>query len=216
MTDSPSDTIRSFCNGCQQDTWHEILGNSGRQRRERDGEFPRIIDEQWQILQCRGCESIKVLVTEDSTDFKNPRETHYPARQARRMPGWSMKLPQQCQDLVREIYTAMHSDCVMLSAMGTRTLLDVMLLEMLGDIGGFGTKLQEAVSRGFFTANQRDSIRAAVEVGHAAIHRGFKPTESQLSVVLDIVEHTLMGHYVLAGSSGRLSREVPVREGRGG
>ena len=216
MTDSSNEIIRSFCNGCQQDTHHEIVGNCSRERREGDRQFPRIIDEHWQILQCCGCESIKVCVKEDSTDFKSPRETHYPARQIRQMPKWSGETSPQCQHLLREVYIAMHSDCLALSAMGTRTILDVMLLEMLGDIGGFETKLKGAVTEGFFTTVQKDTISAAVDAGSAASHRGFTPTESQLSDVLDIVEHTLMGHYVLAASSGRLKSEVPPRGSRGG
>lgn len=215
MTHSSDETIRSFCNGCQQKTRHDIVGNCSRERREGDGQFPRIIDEHWQILQCCGCESIKVFVKEDSADFKSPRETHYPARQIRQLPKWYAEMPPQCQDLLREVYMAMHTDCITLSAMGTRTLLDVMLLEMLGDIGGFEQKLREAVSKGIFTDVQKDTIYAAVDAGNAASHRGFKPTESQLSDVLDIVEHALMGHYVLAASSGRLKNEVPPRGSRG-
>ena len=216
MTHSSDETIRSFCNGCQQDTRHKIVGNCSRQRREGDGQFPRIIDEHWQMLQCCGGESIKVFVKEGSTDFKSPRETHYPARQIRKMPRWFGQTSPQCQDLIREVYMAMHTDCMTLSAMGTRTLLDVMLLEMFGDIGGFAAKLKEAVTQGFFTDVQKDTIYAAVDAGNAASHRGFKPTESQLSDVLDIVEHALMSHYVLAASSGRLKSVVPPRESRGG
>ena len=210
------ETTRSFCNGCQQDTRHEIVGNCSRERREGDEPFPRIVNEQWKMLQCCGCESIKAVKKEDSTDFKSPRETHYPARQMRQLPRWFGETPLQCQDLLREVYKAMHTDCMTLSAMGTRTLIDVMLLEMLGDIGGFERKLKEAVSKGFFTEAQKDTIYAAVDAGNAASHRGFRPTERQLSDVLDIVEHTLMGQYVLATSSGRLKSEVPPRSSRGG
>jgi len=216
MTDSPMNRILSFCNGCQQDTNHKIVANCSRQRREGDGQFPQIIDEQWQMLQCCGCGSIKAFVKEDSTDFKNPREIHYPARQIRKMPKWCGQTSAQCQDLIREVYMAMHSDCMTLSAMGTRSLLDIMLKDMLGDIGSFQKKLQEAVKQGFFTNVQKDTIHAAVDAGSAASHRGFRPTESQLSAVLDIVEHALMGHYVLAASSGRLKNEVPPRGSRGG
>jgi hypothetical protein len=216
MTDSPSDTIRSFCNGCQQETRHTIVGGCSRQRREGNGQFPRIIDEQWQLLQCCGCESIKALVEEHSTDFKSPRETHYPAREDRQMPSWCAQLPRQCQDLIREVYVAMHADCMTLSMMGTRTILDRMLVEILADVGGFERKLQEAVSKGLFTDAQKDTISSAVDAGNAASHRGFRPTGRQLSDVLDIVEHALMGHYVLAASSGRLKNEVPPRSSRGG
>jgi hypothetical protein len=175
-----------------------------------------MVDEHWQILRCCGCDSITVVVKENSTDFKTPNEIYYPPRQIRKIPRWFEQTSPQCQLLIREIYMAMHSDCMTLAAMGTRTLLDIMLLEMLGDIGGFQQKLREAVNRRYFTPKQMDTINTAIEAGHAATHRGFRPTEEQLYDVLDIVEHALMGQYALAETSGRLKKSVPGRTGKRG
>lgn len=216
MTNSSDDKIRSFCNGCRQNTWHDVVVSKSRKRSEGDGQFPRVVNEQWQMLQCCGCEAIKVFVKEESIDFKTPNETHYPAKQIRQMPNWCDKVPTNCQDLFREIYSAKHAGCITLSAMGTRTIVDQILLEMLEDVGGFEQKLQEAVSRGFFTEEQKNIISVAIDAGSAAAHRGFRPTEEQLESVLNIVEHTLIGHYELAALSGRLKKEIPPRESRKG
>ncbi len=212
MSDSTIEAIRSFCNDCQQETRHEMVGSCSRQQREGDG---RIIAERWRLLQCCGCEAIKAFVTEDSTDFKNPREVHYPACQSRTLPKSREDMPQECQDLICETYKAMHTDCLTLSMMGTRAILDLVLQDMVGDCGGFQRKLQQAAKGGLLTNAEIDVISAAIDAGNAASHRGFKPTASQLDDALDIVEHALMNQYVLAASSGRLKKSVPPKKGIG-
>jgi hypothetical protein len=215
MRDSTAEPIRSFCNGCQRETRHEMVGSCSRQRREGNGQFARFIHETWHLLQCCGCESIKAFVSEDSTDFKTPRQTHYPACQNRQLPGWRELMPQKCQDLICETYAAMHADCLTLSMMGTRAILDEILKEMVEDCGGFQKKLQQAAKEGFLTTAEIEVISAAIDAGNAASHRGFRPTVSQLDDALDIVEHTLMNQYVLAAASGRLKKSVPPRKGIG-
>jgi hypothetical protein len=167
--------------------------------------------EQWQMLQCCGCDNIKVFLKEDSPDYKDPKEFHYPPKQIRPKPKCYGELPEKCQSLICEIYTAMHDECMTLATIGTRTIVDHMLTEMLGDIGGFKRKLSEAVTNGYFTEKQKGTVSAAIDAGSAAAHRGFTPTRSQLDDVLDIVEHALISQYVLAASAGRLKKEVPQR-----
>jgi hypothetical protein len=178
--------------------------------REGDQEFPRVIEEAWNVLQCHGCESIKVCVVEMSTDYKSPRETHYPTVQIRNVPKWATQLPQDFHDLIREVYIALNTSCPCLSTIGTRTLVDKMLNDLVGDVGGFAKKLNEAVKSGYLTEKQKQTIEAAVEVGHAASHRGFHPTIEQVFDVLDIVEHALVDGYVIGQASSRLNASVPA------
>jgi hypothetical protein len=95
--------------------------------------------------------------------------------------------------------------------MGTRTLVDMMLNALVGDIGGFSAKLNEAVSRGMLTPTQRQTVGAAVEAGNAATHRGFRPTHEQVLDALDIVEHALCDNFVMGAASNRLAASIPPR-----
>lgn len=88
-----------------------------------------------------------------------------------------------------------------------------MLTEMLGDIGGFERKLSQAVNDGMISAAHEDVVMSAVKAGHAASHRGYMPTATQLADVLEIVEHALKDHYVIQAASRRLKGAVPGREG---
>lgn len=157
---------------------------------------------------------MKVCLTETSPDFKGARHIDYPPKQCRVEPDWAGQLPEQFQLLVREIYTALNAECLSLSAMGARTLIDLMLSDMLGDVGGFETKLKKAVTGGLLTPGQTQTITAAVEAGHAASHRGFLPTVDLLFDVFDIVEHALKDRYVLTKASHRLGTSIPLRNQR--
>ena len=92
-------------------------------------------------------------------------------------------------------------------------LVDEMLSDLVGDVGGFTAKLSEAVKNGLLTETQRHTI-AAVEAGNAVSHRGYRPTAQQVFDVLEIVEHALRDRYVIGGTSIRLAASVPLRAKR--
>ena len=96
--------------------------------------------------------------------------------------------------------------------MGNRALLDDILNDWVGDLGGFEYKLTHAVGKGIITQGQRDTIVVALEAGHAASHRGFTPTTQQLWLVLDIVEHALNDRYIIPDTSRILAGDIPQRQ----
>lgn len=204
-------TNRTFCNQCQRETNHSVLHCQGNDRSEGSGQDPRMIREEWRLLRCMGCDSIQVYMTEERPNLKPSRCFYYPPKQPRRLPPWCNLLSGELQRLIAEIYSALPADCLTLAVMGARTLIDTLLTEKLGDVGGFRQKLDAAVTAGVLTKEARDIVAAAVEVGHAASHRGFAPTHQQVLLVLDIVEHFLQGSYVLQDTSSRLSSSVPSR-----
>src|SRR3989442_1148256 len=75
-----------------------------------------------------------------------------------------------------------------LPMMGARTLVDMMILEKIGDVGGFKEKLGELEKEGFISSRSREMLYAALEVGNAAVHRGHAATKSKVQDVMDIVE----------------------------
>lgn len=158
-----------------------------------------------------GCDSITILLIETDPGGSSPRSSRFPAEQRRLPPPWWLKLPAQHQSLVREIYVALNVECPCLAANGARTVIDLMLTEMLGDVGGLANKLEQAVLKGLLTIDQKMVISAAVDAGHAASHRGYTPADGDLFRVLDIVEHALKDRYVMQEASRQLRDTVPPR-----
>lgn len=205
---------RTFCNKCQRETNHSVRHCLDNDRNDGTSQAPRPVHEEWRLLQCNGCDSIHVHVTEASPNDKSPRCACYPPRQFRCLPSWYPDLSGELQVLIREIYLALSAECPTLAVMGARTLVDKLLTESLGDIGGFQQKLNAAVDHGVFTRGVAENVAAAVEVGHAASHRGYAPTQQEVFDVLEIVEHCLQASYVLNDKSRRLIVSVPPRGAR--
>jgi hypothetical protein len=202
---------------CQRDTNHEILKSHTCEDRRGSAEHPLIVVQTWRILKCCGCDSVKANLLEESDGFKCPREAQLPPVEMRKLPDWKGKLPAHVQQLISEVYVAMNCECLCLSTMGARTIVDSTLTAILGeDIDGFEQKLKRAVAIGKLTRDEMDIIEAALEAGHAASHRGFSPSLEQLRDLLDIVEHALRGVYALPAASQRLTASVPPRQRKGG
>jgi hypothetical protein len=89
--------------------------------------------------------------------------------------------------------------------------MDLLLVEFVGDVGGFDKKLQGLEKTGAIGANQRQYLAAALDAGSAASHRGFSPDPESLNHVLDIVENVLQSLYILGGAAAELRRTTPQR-----
>lgn len=111
---------------------------------------------------------------------------------------------------MREIYNALHANSRRLAVMGARTLIDLYLTGAVGNHGSFEQRLASLVEAGRISVDDKDVLRAALEAGHAAAHRGHNPNTSELNSVMDIVEHLLHG-FVLKQSAATLHKATPPR-----
>ena len=97
-------------------------------------------------------------------------------------------LDSELVSLLKEIYEAVDSGQNRLAAMGIRALLEQVMILKVGDIRTFDQKLDKFQEQGYISLIQRDAMRATLDVGDASVHRGYKPTEQDLEIALDIVE----------------------------
>jgi hypothetical protein len=82
------------------------------------------------------------------------------------------------------------------------------------DVGTFDEKLRKLEGLGVVSANNRGVLSAALDVGHAAAHRGHAPNSDDVNAVMDIVENLLHAVYVLPGMADRLRKTTPQRPAR--
>lgn len=205
------DTTRAFCNGCCRETNHSCRPIYARDYAEGGGKNPRPLRESWHLLVCLGCESVRLRRTISSPEYTVPSITEYPPAETIRTPAWRGDLPEEVQNMHREVYEALHAGAPCCATMGTRALIDMALTEVVGDIGNFQAKLAAAVRDGHITLQHKTILEAAIDAGSAATHRGFTPNEQQIRGVLGIVEHLLQGFYVLRSLSSRLQGQIPPR-----
>ncbi len=138
--------------------------------------------------------------------------TFFPQNPKNSFPSWYDNLDGDKKDLINEIEAALTNKLSALPAMGLRTLLDVLMVETIGDIGGFEKKLRKFSDDGHITKKQSDLIQGVLNVGHAASHRAYFPDNDALKTCVDIVIHLMESMYSLSPRMQRLEENTPKRK----
>lgn len=164
----------------------------------------------YEMLQCRGCGA--VCLRHSYADVAGEKTVaYYPPPVSRRAPLWRWHLPPGMKELLNEIYVALHSDSRRLALMGTRTLVDMLMLEEVRDVGTFDAKLKALLDKGVISDRNREVLSAALDAGSAAAHRGYKPGREEIEAVLDIVENVLQATHHLSQVADELRKKIPPR-----
>ena len=137
---------------------------------------------------------------------------HFPPSTARRRPVWESQLPWPLQHLIREIYDALHSGGRRLAVMGARTLVDMAIIDKVGDVGTFEDKLKTLENQGFVSKRNREVLDAALDAGNASAHRGYQFKPNEVNQVMDIVENLLQAIYVLQPAADKIKSVTPPRK----
>jgi hypothetical protein len=128
------------------------------------------------------------------------------------IPPWHQDLPPVVKSLLEEVYYGLQKEMKALPSMGLRTIIDVVCMEFVGDIGGFAKKLNQLEKNKHITPQNKELLESALEVGHASAHRGHFPELTDLNSVLDIVNHLLNEVYILKSKSLHLKSVTPLRK----
>jgi hypothetical protein len=207
-------STRAACRRCLRTTKHLTLAMRETSHSEDvQGYGPIQWSDRYEMLECAGCESVTLRHTHWFSEEPDVVVVLYPPAVSRRSPNWKHKLPSRISSLMDEIYNALHSDSRRLALMGARTVLDIVLSEKIGEAGGFDSKLAKLEESGFVGTQSLEYLKAALEAGHAASHRGFDPKKDQLAHVMDIIENMLQTIYVLDQSAMELRKATPRRGG---
>ena len=204
--------VWSHCNSCSRKTKHVILATKESEDTDEIESVGLVTWwDRYDMLQCQGCESVKLKHSSSFSENPDVSVSYFPPDVSRPLPRWQSKLPHTLRSMLSEIYTALHADGRRLAMMGAPTVLDMVLLDKIGDVGTFSEKLKALERDGFIGQKQREYLAAALDVGSAAAHRGHNPNSAQVNEVMDIIENLLEGIYVLARAADELKKTTPAR-----
>ncbi len=96
--------------------------------------------------------------------------------------------------------------------MGARTLVDMAILDKVGDAGNFQQKLEALQDQGFIGKRNREVLAAALDAGNATAHRGHTFKSTEVNQVMDIVENLLQAVYVLENAAEKIKTATPPRK----
>ncbi len=200
------------CNSCLNSTKHFILAE--HEKRVVAAPCDEYGQPWWHsrytLLVCCGCDSATLRRRLDFSEWDDYEVDFYPPQVSRHLPSWRYELPGEMIGLLTEIYSALHADNRRLALMGARTIIDIFVVDKIGDIGTFKQKLQALVDKGYLASQQQSVLDVALEAGHAAAHRGYQPTSEVLDHVIDVVE-SLLQTYALETASNLVKKKIPPR-----
>jgi hypothetical protein len=215
---SPSEVVTAHCNRCLRDTNHDLIA--------RDVETYNVNEmygeTEYEMMKCRGCNGVtfrrRSWFSDDTDEEGRPkiRENYYPPAISRQKPEW-LKLwwydhtHSEIGPLLNEIYAALHSDLRRLAGMGIRAVIDVVLVETVGDVGTFSEKLSAFMGKGYISEKQRKLIDSIIDAGSASAHRGYDPSAEDLNTLLDVTENLIETIYVHEGQVAAVTKKVPPR-----
>ncbi|HEY1800967.1 MAG TPA: DUF4145 domain-containing protein [Terriglobales bacterium] len=165
----------------------------------------------FEMLQCCGC--LDVVLRRKFWFSEEPEMdvSYFPPPVSRQPPRWRYNLPVDSRLLLEEIYKSLDADNRRLPLMGARTLLDMLILEKVGDVGNFRAKLSGLERAGLVSSQGSEVLYAALDMGSAAAHRGHAATEYEVEAVMDIVENMLQAIYVFPRTADALKKSTPQR-----
>lgn len=126
-------------------------------------------------------------------------------------PAWLQELPTKVKQVMEEVHAGVALGQLILPGIGLRTVVDLVAVQELSDVGTFKAKLKGLFEKGYLTVGGLEALESAVEAGNAAAHRGFAPTQSDLRAMLDSVEHLLREVYVLRKHAQTIRAVTPRR-----
>lgn len=159
MTDSTR-IVKAHCNARRGERNHSVVAVRTQQDHEEspDGSLAYWESTNYEMLQCCGCENVTLRSTYTAADCgDDPTVNYFPPAVARHTPAWmsgkigfSFKLQHdELASLLREVYAALHAGSNRLAMMGARTLIDMVMLDKIGDQGSFDDKLMKMETSGY-------------------------------------------------------------------
>ncbi len=209
------DRINAPCARCLRSTYHKILYSV---EKEEDDDAGGTIKGRFRLIECLGCEAISMAM---KTDWDGDiDEQYYPSPITRKRPDWLLQLQigwigdqnfSQLGGLFAEVYEAVRGGQHRLAAMGIRAILETMMIGKVGDQGSFAKNLDAFYENKYISLVQRDAMSDILDAGHAAMHREYKPSETDLKTALDITEGIFSAIFVHTEAARKVASRVPAR-----
>lgn len=207
--------IMAPCSNCIGQRRHKVLFETAQQEEETI--------EKYAMIECCGCSRISMSYQRVWKYDGSVDSDFFPSPVSRKEPDWvywiwlgqfrtsAEQEAAKLTFLLKEIYQAVHGCQYRLAAMGIRALLEQIMIMKVSDLPTFNDKLDAFQRDGYISAIQRASMSATLDVGHAAMHRGFVPSERDLNIALDVVEGVMAPIFGHANEAKALASRVPPR-----
>jgi hypothetical protein len=113
---------------------------------------------------------------------------YFPPLPVRTKPEWFDRLPNGYQSILSEVYQAIDNSLFFLASTGTRTSVDRLIVEKIGDVGSFKDKILKLVASQIIDDAEGNILVALIDAGSASAHRNFRPDLENINHMMEILE----------------------------
>lgn len=196
---SRNQRIRLECHACLNYNHHRVLGYHYEPwDSKEDGNEISGFDDHY-ILQCEGCQRIayarQVHVCDgDPNCYDLVDVIRTPPVPVRAKPKWAahadidFNVPVRLIRLYNEVLSVIQIEAYNVAAMGIRAMFEFVLVEAVGDQGGFGKNIEAFVKKGHIGETAAGLVSRVLDVGSAAIHRGHIVKKHDVLAMLDLLD----------------------------
>lgn len=114
--------------------------------------------------------------------------TYHPPLIRRLKPDWFESLKNESQKVLSEVYSAIDNKLYFLASSGTRTAIDQLIFEKIGNVGTFKGKIKKLVEEQIIDCDESEMLLAVIDAGSASSHRNFRPDDDTINHMMDILE----------------------------
>ena len=209
---SVDEIISAPCGICKRNNRQKVLSDielSGVE--ETEDTFIYGWKDQYQIIQCQGCESTIFRKTpENSEDMDYCQgsdcwdadyklfEDYYPnTEHSRSLIADYYILPDNLQRIYKETIVALNNNSPVLTAIGIRAIIETICKDKNTSGRDLNSRIDDLVVQGVLTTEGSTILHKLRGLGNEAAHEVKPHSNVQLGLAFDVIEHLLQGVYIL-------------------
>ena len=204
------------CANCDNKTYHKVLFSV---EEVEAYEFPDVYSfYEYQVVICQGCKKISFRsnwnCSEDGYNYMDVYESAgvdhedlYPSRVAGRkeLKNW-YHLPSEIYKIYKETHVTLCSGMLILAGVGIRILVETICNEKKAKGKNLENKIDDLVEIGVLTKEGAEILHGTRLLGNQMAHEAKLIDERILNEAMDVVEHLLMGAYILPKKTKHLPK----------
>jgi hypothetical protein len=209
-------TVRVMCDHCGEAV-HRILAAVDYNDKDPESEV-----QLWgsaQVIQCQGCEAVGFRdswrSSEDHASRYVPEERLYPPRIDRVLANQLYlrqnvdTVPTIVKSVYRETLAAVQHGLATLAGIGIRTIIEATCQELKAKAKTLEGKIDELVRLSLLTPAGAEILHGIRLLGNDAAHQMKAPDKKQIVAALKVIDHLLLGVYVLPKEAAILPKRAP-------
>ena len=190
-------TVLLQCRQCHHPTNHEVLyvDHQSGHSDEHDVWW----EEENSLVRCLGCDNVALYrCSTNSESLPDEIKKIFPDPEQGREPiDDYIFLPRQLRKIYLETLQALDGKQAILAGIGIRAIIEMVCKERKASGANLEKKIDDLQSQGVLTLEGVKLLHKLRVIGNRAAHEAKPHSSRELSVAIDVVNHLLLGVYIL-------------------